>query len=441
MTPLCFALFLTAVIACVLTGASLLWALGLGFALFFLLGLRRGYPPKALLAMAWSKGRDAMIVVPVLLLIGMVAALWRSSGTIAFFLYHGLRSIPPAWFLLMVFLLSAVLSFALGTSFGVCGTAGVVLMALARSGGVDLAMTGGAVLSGAYFGDRCSPMSSCASLVAASTGTELYDNVRHMLRTSVLPTVLTLCFYAVLSVRNPITAVDTEILGILSEHFSLHWSTLLPAVLMLVLPLFRVPVKLAMACSAAAAFLLTLFLQHMPLTQVLDTALFGFHPADPALTQILSGSGLTSMLSSAALVFVASSYAGLLEGMDILSPTRALADRLADRLGLFPATSIVSLISGMALCNQAVVVVIDSQLMAASYRAKGASPTELAMDISNSGVMLVGLIPWSIAVSVPLAMMGTENSAIPYGALLYLLPLCYLVTRRFFRFDQTSERI
>ena len=142
---LCFALFLAGVVLCLLTGHQLVWALLLGLALFFLLGLRRGFLPRSLAAMAWAKGRESLIVVPVLLLIGTVTALWRSSGTIAFFLYYGLRGITPSSFILMAFLLSAALSFALGTSYGVTGTAGVVLITLARSGNVDLAITAGAI--------------------------------------------------------------------------------------------------------------------------------------------------------------------------------------------------------------------------------------------------------------------------------------------------------
>ena len=146
-----------------------------------------------------------MLVLPLAsaAMAGMVTALWRSSGTISFFLYHGLRGIAPGSFLLMAFLIPAALSFALGTSYGVTGTAGVVLITLARSGGVDLAPAAGAILSGAYFGDRCSPMSSCATLVAACTGTRLYDNVREMLRTGLVPTVLTAAVFGAVSLRHP----------------------------------------------------------------------------------------------------------------------------------------------------------------------------------------------------------------------------------------------
>ena len=132
---LCFGVFLAGVMACLILGRSLIWALLLGLALFSLLGLKKGFTPRQLAAMAWHQGRDSLIVVPVFLLIGMVTALWRASGTISFFLYYGLEGLRPASFLLVAFLLSAVLSFALGTCYGVTGTAGVVLITLARSGG------------------------------------------------------------------------------------------------------------------------------------------------------------------------------------------------------------------------------------------------------------------------------------------------------------------
>lgn len=427
-----FLIFLVATVTCLVTGHSLLWALLLGLCLFFALGLKRGHSVRRLWAMAWKKGKEALIVVPVFLMIGAVTALWRASGTISFFLYYGLRGISPPLFVLVAFLLSAALSFALGTSYGVCGTAGVVLMTLARSGGVPIPLTAGAVLSGAYFGDRCSPMSSCATLVAACTGTELYHNVREMLKTVVLPTVLALGVYAVLSVRNPIAAVDGAVLSALSGDFSLRWAVLLPAAVMLLLPLFKVPVKWAMAASAAAAFLLAVLLQHLSVWQTLCAAVLGYKPGRPELAAILSGGGVVSMLTAGAVVFITSLYSGILEGIDALKSTEASAEKLAARLGLFPATAIVSTLVVMIFCNQSVMVLLDEQLLSKSYTKRGASRTEQALDIANSGVVIAGLVPWSIAVSVPLQMLSADSSAIPFAALLYLIPLCYLFTKRYF---------
>lgn len=442
MTLFCFGLFLTAVIGCLVSGYSLVWALLIGLVLFFFLGLKKGFPIRSLFTMAWNKGKDALIVVPVFLIIGIVMAMWRASGTIAFFLYHGLRGISPNWFVLVAFLLSALLSYALGTSYGVTGTCGVILITLARSGNVNLAITAGAILSGAYFGDRCSPMSSCATLVAACTGTRLYSNVREMLKTAALPTILTIAVFAFLSVRNPISVVDDTILNALSEHFSLHWTTLLPAVTMLILPLMKVPVKWAMATSAVCAFILAVLLQDLSPGTALHAAVLGYRPVQPELAPILTGGGLISMVSTCIIVFITSLYAGILEGIDALAPAHEWVERLAEKIGLFPASMVVSAVLASVFCNQAVTVLMDEQLLSESYRKRGASRTELAMDISNSGVLIAGLIPWSIAISVPLSMLNVGSEAIVWCVLLYLIPLCYLPTKRFFRPGQNvpSER-
>jgi NhaC family Na+:H+ antiporter len=264
-----------------------------------------------------------------------------------------------------------------------------------------------------------------------------------MLKTAALPTLLTALIFGVLSLRHPIAAVDETVLSALSEHFSLRPIVLLPAALVLLLPLFKVPVKWAMAASAAAAFFLTVLLQGLPLGEAVRTALLGYVPAQGALREILSGGGLTSMLSTSAIVFVTSLYAGILEGIDALGPAEALVDRLADRVGLFPATALVSAAVVMIFCNQSVMVLMDQQLLAKSYEKRGASRLELAMDIANSGVTMAGLVPWSIAISVPLSMLDVGPEAIPRCVLLYMIPLCYLVTKRFFRAGQNrpSERI
>ena len=165
----CFAVFLAGVAVCLHMGWALIWAMLLGIAAFGALGLRHGFSLRTLWGFAWGQGRKMCSLLVIYVLIGMITALWRSAGTIAWFIYHGLQIITPQLFILVTFALTCFLSYALGTSFGVVGTAGIILMALARSGGVSTAVAAGAIVAGAYFGDRCSPASSSASLVAAAT--------------------------------------------------------------------------------------------------------------------------------------------------------------------------------------------------------------------------------------------------------------------------------
>ena len=271
----CFLLFLAAVGLCILLGQSLILAIWVGIAAFAALGLRRGMTVRAMWDAAWEQGRKMCCVIVIYMLIGAITALWRSAGTIAFFIYHGLRIITPQLFLLVTFLLTSFISYALGTSFGVVGTLGVILMALARSGGVSVAITAGTIVAGAYFGDRCSPASSSATLVAAATDTKLYDNLHMMHRTGWLPYLVSLAAYAALSVTHPLAMVDSGVLDQLSGTFSLSWWTAIPALLILILPLCKVPIRPTMAVSALTALLVTVFAQGRALLPTLRDAVLG----------------------------------------------------------------------------------------------------------------------------------------------------------------------
>lgn len=370
----CFALFLGAVGVCLAEGWQLMWAIWAGIAVFVVLGLARHVPVRVMAAGAWRQGRKMCSVIDIYLLIGAITALWRSAGTIGFFIYHGLQIITPQMFLLVAFLLTSFISYALGTSFGVVGTVGVILMALARSGGVDAAVTAGTIIAGAYFGDRCSPASSSAALVAAATGTVLERNLRRMHRTGWLPYVVSLAVYAALSV--------------------------------------------------------TLWGQGGQLWDVLRDTVLGYRPAGGALQQVLAGGGVASMLTATLMAISAGMYAGLLDSAGVLDGVRHHAAALARRAGRFPACAAVCALAGMIFCNQSAGPVVADQLLEETYRARGQGGEELALDIENSGIVMAPLIPWNISVSIPLVMLGADASAIPYEVLLYAIPLCYLLTKR-----------
>ncbi len=428
MLTAAFVIFLALVAACLVLGKSVAWALLGGLAVFWLLGLRLGFTNAQLWEMAWEKCKKSLIVVSVIALIGVITGLWRVSGTIAFCIVRGVELVTPGLFLFIAFLLCAALSYVLGTSYGVSSTMGVILMALARSGGVSPAVTAGVVLSGVYFGDRCSPASSAAILVAAVTETDLYRNVRQMLKTAALPTLLTLGAYLLLSFRHPITAVDETVLASLRGGFAISWTALLPAAVMFLLPLFKVPIKLAMGASIACAAVLAYTVQKFSPMELLSAAWGGYHPADPTLAAVLGGGGVTSMTASYVIVLLAGLYSGILEGTGALEPLSGRAEALANRLGRFPAMIGISVLTSAILCNQAVASIMVQQLMGRTYDGR----EELAMDIENSVILIAGLIPWSIACSIPLSMLGSGPEALPYALLLWLIPACYLFTKKRF---------
>lgn len=429
---LAFGAFFAALVVALRMGASVLVPLLVGLVCFIAVGLRRGFSLRALCGMALSGARRSLIVLRVFLLIGLVTALWRSSGVIAFFVAQGIELITPTLFVLLAFVLTAVLAYALGTSFGIVGTVGVIMMALARSGGVSEIVTAGAVLSGAYFGDRGAPTSSAANLVAAVTGTRLFDNVRLMLRTAALPLGLCTVFYFVLARLHPLQAVDPALAQMLRENFRLSPWLLLPVVLMLALPFCKLEVRHAMLCSIVCAFLLAVFLQGASVWETLRVCIFGYHPENAALARVFSGGGLVSMLPVAGIVLLSCTYSGIFDGTGMLDGVRTRVSALSERVGLFPAACVVSLASCAAFCNQTIGIVLTDALIAPAYAQKERAPEERAQDIENSVVLLAGVVPWCIACAAPLEMLGVGYGAVPFALFLYITPLCYLFTKRWF---------
>ena len=436
---ICFALFMGTMVACLVTGYDMIWALLFGIALFLLRGKRNGYSWRDMWKAMWGEGSKILSLIVIFMLIGVITGLWRSCGTIAFFIYYGIQIITPKLFILIAFLLTCLLSYALGTSFGVVGTAGIILMAMARSGGVSEVVTAGTVLAGAFFGDRCSPVSSSASLVAALTESSLYDNLRMMRRTGWLPLGISVAIYVVLSVTHPLTQMNHEMLDALQESFVISPWTVLPAIIMLVLPLLKMSIRHTLEISIVSAIAITIFVQHMSLWETAKVLILGYHPASGALADIVAGGGAVSMVTCSLLVFTATMYSGLLDGTKVLLGAKGLVEKLADRAGLFVATAVVSIACGMVLCNQCVVVVMGDQLVADSYRKHGASNGEKALDIENSGIVTSALIPWNIACGIPLQMMGVGSAAVIYAVFLYMMPLCYLFTKHKF-YPKQEER-
>ncbi len=427
-----FVTFALAMALCLVWGAeyAMLLALFIGLVCFYAVARLRGFLPCDLLRMMVKSIGRSMIVVRIFVLIGLLTALWRSGGTIAFFVCRGIRLIPPSLFLAAGFGLTSLLGYALGTSFGVTGTVGVILMTLARSGGVPPTLMAGAVLSGAYFGDRTAPASSCANLVATVTDTDLYTNLRAMLKSSGVPMAACFVLYGLLSPRYPLIPGEGGLIAVMEGAFDLSLWCVLPALLMLLLPLWKVPVRLAMTLSILASGALTVFLQDISLAETLRICLTGYVPRDGQLTGVLAGGGLLSMAKVSGIILLSGTYSGIFEGTRMLDEVQHALTGLSRRLSCYAVTLLTSVGIIAVFCNQTVGVMMVRQLLGPVYERRGVSREDLALDLSNSLVVMVGLCPWCIACAVPLEMLGVGVEALPWAAFLYLLPLWWLAVRR-----------
>lgn len=421
-------IFTISLIFSLIKDISILIPLIIGMISFSLSALHRGHGIKEVTYMILKGMKKSLSLMPIFALIGIITALWRASGTIPFLVYYGTKLMNPDYFILFAFLLSCLVSFALGTSFGTIGTIGVVLIVLAKGGGVNTSTAAGAIISGAFFGDRCSPVSSSANLVAAVTGTDLYDNVKRMMVTGAIPFIVTVIIYLLMSKSNPVQITDSTLLGDISACFSLSYITVLPAVIIFILALMKKSVKISLLFSIIAAFVICLSVQKMYFAEVIYTMIFGFTlKSGGTLSDIISGGGLLSMLNVSLIVVIASSYSGIFEETGMLNDIQGLLKKMIEKTGIYLTTAFTSLVTGAFCCNQTLPVLLTYQLMNKIYDEKGLTKEDIAIDIENTVIMTAELFPWSIAIAVPLATLSADAGSILYAVYLYLIPLINMI--------------
>ncbi len=426
MEWLVLGLFCGALVLGIVLDISMLWALGLGLGLFWFYGRRKGFSWPELGRMTWEGVATVWKILMTFLLIGVMTALWRAAGTVPMIVSSAAGLIRPGIFLLMCFLLNCGLSVLTGTSFGTSATMGVICAAMGTALGASPVLSGGAILSGVFFGDRCSPVSTSALLTATVTGTNIYANIRAMLRTAFVPFLLSCGIYGALGFAVKGGGAGLELRALFAGSFRLHWTTLLPAAVILVLAACRVNVRLAMIASILSAVPVCLFVQGLPLREVLLAGLRGFTPADPRAAALVSGGGVLSMLNVSAIVCISSSYSGLFQKTGLLDGCKRGVTRLCGRIGRYPGTLVTSVLAGMVACNQTLAILLTEQLCREEYPDR----RELALDLEDTAAITSPLIPWCIAGAVPLTMVGAPLTALLTAAYLWLIPVWRCVWRR-----------
>ncbi|WP_296903687.1 Na+/H+ antiporter NhaC family protein [uncultured Megasphaera sp.] len=412
-------LFAAGLLFCLVCHLSVLYALAFGYVVFFTYGRYCRLSVRELLSLSWQGIRTIRMVLIVFGLIGLITATWRASGTIPFLVYEAGQIISPHAFLLLTFLLNAMLSVLIGTSFGTVATMGVICMSIGNVMGCSPVLLSGAVLSGIYVGDRCSPLSTSALVVAAITKTDLFANLRRMAVRAAVPVLLSCLFYGAAGFYTASGAVNLSVLDRFQEDFVFTWTVLLPAVVVIVMSLLRIAVWKTMLVSIAAALGLCLFLQDMDWRTLLPMLLTGYETADPALSKMLNGGGLLSMAQPAVLVALSCSYAGIFAKTDLLDGIKGGIRRLARMITAFGCTIVVSLASVAIACNQTLSSIMVQELCQSLYDDK----EEMALALEDTTIVLAALVPWSVAAAVPLAALGASSWGIAAAVYLYLQPL------------------
>lgn len=303
-------------------------------------------------------------------------------------------------------------------------------MALARSGSVNEILTAGVIMSGIYFGDRCSPASSSMILTAAVTHTDARENMYKLLKTAWIPTGICVFVYTILSLRNPINNVDAVMFERIEKDFSISLWLAVPALLMLILPLLKVDVKVAMGLSILSSGVACILLQGISIPEFLRICIMGYSATNSTFGSMLSGGGLVSMLEICGIVTISCTYSDIFEGTGMIRELQSRLEEMMLKVGRFPVTALAGLLFCAIFCNQTIATTMSASILNKPYENQGGTAQELAIDIGNSTIVLSGLVPWAIASTVPLSFMGVGPEALPYAIFLYAVPICYLFTKK-----------
>ena len=415
--------FIAVLMTCVMLDISIVYALAIGYFVFFFYGVKRGFGMKNVFFMSVKGVKTVKNLLITFLLIGMVTALWRAAGTIPMIICYASKMIHPSAFILIAFLLNALVSFLTGTAFGTSATMGVICMTMALAMGINPLFVGGAILSGVYWGDRCSPVSTSALLVSELTKTDLYENIKRMLKSGFVPTIITCLIYLVLGMMSGGGGAVLDMEAIFSKGFELHWVLVLPAVMILVLAAFRVKVKKTLTISAALAAVLAVVIQKIEIMDLIKLMIFGYTTEVEELASMMNGGGVSSMVRTAVIVGLSSSFSGIFEGTGLLNSMKQYVAKVSETVTPFGATFIVSIVTSMVACNQTLTAILTHQLC------RDIEPDEkgLAIYLEDTAIVMASLVPWSIAGAVPLATVGAPIASMALACYHYILPLWQLI--------------
>lgn len=419
MELLIIGLFCAALLLCVAFDLSILYALFAGLGLFWFYGLKKCFNVKQLGQMSLAGVWKVKNILITFMLIGMLTAIWRTAGTIPFIVCTATQFITPQIFIAMTFVLNCMVALLIGTSFGTAATMGVICVTMAYSMGINIVPVCGAMLSGTFFGDRCSPVSTSALLVAELTDTDIFDNIKNMAKSCAAPFVITVAVYLAMGFVFAGKGEVPDLYALFGREFTLEWITVIPAAIIIVLSLFKIRVKAAMTTSIIVALPIAVLVQHVEISQLPHILFWGYKTADAQLAPMLNGGGVVSMLRVALIVCVSSAYSGIFEKTGLLDGIKHKIETLSYKTTPFVATLAAAVGASVVACNQTLAIMLTQQLSDKVYSEK----SNFALALEDTVVVTAALVPWSIASGAPLASVQGPQSAIFFACFLYILPL------------------
>jgi NhaC family Na+:H+ antiporter len=346
----------------------------------------------------------AMPAILIMLCVGVLIGSWMASGTIPMIIYYGLKLISPQFFLVTACLVCSITALAAGTSWGTIGTVGVAFMGIAMGLGIPLGLAAGAIVAGAYFGDKMSPFSDIPNLAAVTAGANLFDHIKHMIWSAVPGWLLSLIVYFFLGLRYRTGTVSSETMTVILEtirkSFRFHILLLLPLIIVFYLAFTKRPTIPGMLFSSLAAAVLAVIFQRESIVRIAQALNSGYPAATgvEAVDRLLSRGGLMSMMETQLVAFTAFSFGGIMQKTGMLSVILDRIMTVARRVGSLVAVTIgSSVVTAFVTGSSYLSVIIPGELFGPVFKKKNLAAKNLSRIIDECGGIIVPLIPWSMA--------------------------------------------
>jgi NhaC family Na+:H+ antiporter len=374
---------------------------------------------------------NALPATIILIIVGIMIGVWILAGVVPTLIYYGLTILSPSIFLPATVIICALTSLATGTSWGTTGTIGVALMGVGAGLGFPLPLVAGAVLSGAYFGDKMSPLSDTTNMAPALAGTDLFTHIKHMSYTTGVAIALTLVIEIFIGFQYGAGEGDLEristMLALLDENFTINIVMILPPIIVMAVSFKKMPAIPGITLGVIAGVILAVGLQGAQFDTVVNAAFGGFESAtgNEDVDSLLTRGGMNSMMYTISLVIVAMMFGGVMERTNQL---KTIADKvlaLANSTGsLIASTALTCIGANMVLCDQYMSIVMGARSYAQAYRDRGVAPENLSRAVEDSGTVTACLIPWNSGGAYQAATLGVATIAYaPFAFFCWLSPI------------------
>lgn len=351
----------------------------------------------------------------ILLMVGALAGTWLISGIIPSMIYYGLQVLNPTIFLAATLIICAVISIATGSSWTTAATVGIALIGIGDALGISLGMTAGAVLSGAYFGDKMSPMSDTTNLAPAMAGTDLFTHIKYMAYTTVPTIVITLIVFIILGfTQNTTGEADTNaLLTDIEKAFNITpWLFLVP-IIVIALIIKKTPPLAALLAGTILGGIFALIFQPEVILQITGAKELTFTSAykgimqaitvktavateNAALADLFTAGGMAKMLGTIWLILCAMVFGGIMDAIGALARISSFMLSLFDSIfGLFASTVFTCVGLNFTASDQYLAIVVPGKMYAKAYADKGLAPENLSRTLEDSGTVTSVLIPWN----------------------------------------------